>query len=169
MAGETTIEWTDASWNPTVVKSPGCDNCYAMGLGYRFEHNRPNKPLSDYKGTTGLDRNGRRVCTGKVKRANDRSFSTPQLRAAGRPGPVMSASAVSGKNARSIDPASVHDLIRQCCKQNAAVFFKQWGRREFIPDRDDPPLTGSSDGVSCAIKPPGSSGYEPASHARWHQ
>lgn len=34
MVRRTLIEWTDASWNPTVgcsVKSPGCDNCYASG------------------------------------------------------------------------------------------------------------------------------------------
>ncbi|TBR27104.1 MAG: DUF5131 family protein [Reyranella sp.] len=38
MVGRTLIEWTDASWNPTVgcsVKSPGCDNCYAMWLTIR--------------------------------------------------------------------------------------------------------------------------------------
>ena len=39
MAGKSLIEWTDASWNPTVgcsVKSPGCENCYAMWLAYQF-------------------------------------------------------------------------------------------------------------------------------------
>lgn len=35
MPGDTSIEWTDRSWNPTVGctrVSPGCDNCYAFKL-----------------------------------------------------------------------------------------------------------------------------------------
>lgn len=37
---ETTIEWTDASWNPVAgcsVISAGCTNCYAMKLASRLE------------------------------------------------------------------------------------------------------------------------------------
>ena len=35
MADGSTIEWTDATWNPIVgcsVISPGCQRCYAMKL-----------------------------------------------------------------------------------------------------------------------------------------
>lgn len=50
MSGTTSIEWTDATWNPVggcSVKSPGCKPCYAMGLaGTRLR----NLPL--YRGTT---------------------------------------------------------------------------------------------------------------------
>lgn len=42
MADGTTIEWTDATWNPVTgcaVVSPGCTNCYAMRLaGTRLRH-----------------------------------------------------------------------------------------------------------------------------------
>ncbi len=42
MADRTSIEWTDATWNPIVgcsVVSPGCTNCYAMRLaGTRLKH-----------------------------------------------------------------------------------------------------------------------------------
>lgn len=42
MAETTKIEWTDATWNPVTgcsVVSPGCTNCYAMGLaGTRLKH-----------------------------------------------------------------------------------------------------------------------------------
>jgi protein gp37 len=34
----TTIEWTQETWNPTVgcsKVSPGCDNCYAIGVAHR--------------------------------------------------------------------------------------------------------------------------------------
>lgn len=40
MADKTGIEWTDATWNPTVgckVVSPGCTNCYAMKVAARME------------------------------------------------------------------------------------------------------------------------------------
>ncbi|MCQ0986443.1 DUF5131 family protein [Jiella marina] len=42
MADHTSIEWTDATWNPVTgcaVVSPGCTNCYAMRLaGTRLQH-----------------------------------------------------------------------------------------------------------------------------------
>ncbi len=39
MAGSTTIEWTDATWNPVTgctKISAGCDNCYAERFSERF-------------------------------------------------------------------------------------------------------------------------------------
>ena len=42
MAETSSIEWTDATWNPVTgcsVVSPGCTNCYAMRLaGTRLQH-----------------------------------------------------------------------------------------------------------------------------------
>lgn len=41
MADKTGIEWTDATWNPTVgcsIISPGCTNCYAMRMAWRLGH-----------------------------------------------------------------------------------------------------------------------------------
>lgn len=42
MAEHSTIEWTDATWNPVTgcsIVSPGCANCYAMKLaGTRLKH-----------------------------------------------------------------------------------------------------------------------------------
>ena len=39
MANATTIEWTDATWNPvtgcTKIRA-GCDNCYAERFSERF-------------------------------------------------------------------------------------------------------------------------------------
>lgn len=40
MSGDTKIEWTDATWNPTTgcdKVSPGCDHCYAMTLAPRLK------------------------------------------------------------------------------------------------------------------------------------
>ena len=39
MADNTSIEWTDATWNPVVgcsIVSPGCTNCYAMREAHRL-------------------------------------------------------------------------------------------------------------------------------------
>lgn len=40
MSGVSTIEWTEATWNPTTGCdriSPGCDNCYALTLAKRLK------------------------------------------------------------------------------------------------------------------------------------
>lgn len=37
--GKTSIEWTEETWNPQkgcTRISPGCDNCYAIGMAHRF-------------------------------------------------------------------------------------------------------------------------------------
>jgi protein gp37 len=50
MSAASPIEWTDATWNPTVgcsLVSPGCTNCYAMKLAWRFG----GKPGSKFHGT----------------------------------------------------------------------------------------------------------------------
>lgn len=36
---ETTIEWTNRTWNPTTgcdLLSPGCDHCYAKTMSHRL-------------------------------------------------------------------------------------------------------------------------------------
>ncbi|NGO64243.1 phage Gp37/Gp68 family protein [Rhizobium daejeonense] len=50
MSDGTTIEWTDATWNPITgcsVVSPGCTNCYAMKLaGTRLKHHESRSGLT---------------------------------------------------------------------------------------------------------------------------
>jgi protein gp37 len=61
---ESSIEWTDATWNPVAgctVISPGCTNCYAMRMAARLEAMGQEK----YRGLT--RKSGRRhVWSGKV-------------------------------------------------------------------------------------------------------
>jgi protein gp37 len=61
---DTTIEWTDASWNPVAgctVISPGCTNCYAMRMAARLDA----MGMKKYRGLT--RKSGKRaVWTGKV-------------------------------------------------------------------------------------------------------
>lgn len=62
---ETSIEWTDATWNPVagcLVISPGCTNCYAMRMAARLEA----MGVPKYEGLT--RKSGQRyVWTGKVR------------------------------------------------------------------------------------------------------
>jgi protein gp37 len=62
---DTSIEWTDATWNPVagcIVLSPGCTNCYAIRMAARLNAMGVGK----YHGLTRSS--GRRaVWTGKVR------------------------------------------------------------------------------------------------------
>jgi len=61
---ETSIEWTDATWNPVAgctILSPGCTNCYAMRMAARLELMGVDK----YRGLTRKS-GGRSVWTGRL-------------------------------------------------------------------------------------------------------
>lgn len=63
MSTATTIEWTNATWNPVrgcAIVSKGCTNCYAMRQAHRF-----SAPGGAYAGLTQLTKGGP-VWTGKV-------------------------------------------------------------------------------------------------------
>lgn len=65
MANNSSIEWTEATWNPVAgctVISPGCTNCYAMRMARRLESMGQPK----YAGTTRMS-GGRAKWNGKVK------------------------------------------------------------------------------------------------------
>jgi len=71
---DTTIEWTDATWNPVAgcqVITPGCTNCYAMRMAARLEAMGVEK----YEGLTRKSGN-RYVWTGKV-RLDEETLETP--------------------------------------------------------------------------------------------
>jgi protein gp37 len=71
---DTSIEWTDATWNPVAgctVLSPGCTNCYAMRMAARLDA----MGMEKYRGLTRKS-GGRAVWTGKV-RVDQASLLTP--------------------------------------------------------------------------------------------
>jgi protein gp37 len=85
MGDKSKIEWTEATWNPTVgcsVISPGCTNCYAMKMAARLEAmatadrprwtpaHRNGQKLAHYADTTKRV-NGNAVWTGKLALAPD--------------------------------------------------------------------------------------------------
>jgi protein gp37 len=87
---KSSIEWTQATWNPIVgcsIVSPGCTNCYAMKMAARIEgmnaearecsHRKPTAP--HYDGTT-RKVNGNAVWTGKLARAPNSTWLAPLQR-----------------------------------------------------------------------------------------
>lgn len=72
---ETSIEWTDATWNPVAgctVLTAGCTNCYAMRMAARLEAMGTEK----YRGLTRKS-GGRAVWTGKI-RLDEKALETPR-------------------------------------------------------------------------------------------
>jgi protein gp37 len=64
MANNSSIEWTEATWNPIAgctILSPGCTNCYAMRLASRLAAMGQQK----YAGTTRIS-GGRPKWNGKI-------------------------------------------------------------------------------------------------------
>ncbi|WP_192648102.1 DUF5131 family protein [Sphingopyxis sp. OAS728] len=81
MGSASSIEWTDATWNPVAgcnVLSAGCTNCYAMRMAARLEVMGQDK----YRGTTRKSGN-RRVWTGKIV-LDENSLTAPHSWKKGR-------------------------------------------------------------------------------------
>jgi protein gp37 len=71
---DTSIEWTDTTWNPVAgcsVLTAGCTNCYAMRMAARLDAMGQDK----YRGLTRRS-GGRAVWTGKI-RLDHKSLSLP--------------------------------------------------------------------------------------------
>lgn len=85
MADKSSIEWTDATWNPIVgcsILTPGCTHCYAMGMAARIEamtaalQAKGQTGAPHYAGTT-KKVNGKAVWTGKLAMAPDHILLEP--------------------------------------------------------------------------------------------
>ena len=74
MAQQSSIEWTDLTWNPVVgcsIESAGCKNCYAMRMAARLQAMGHSK----YEGLTKRSKRGA-VWTDKV-RCHEQSVDIP--------------------------------------------------------------------------------------------
>ena len=71
MAVGSTIEWTEATWNPVTGctrVSTGCDHCYAARMTRRLEL----MGSKEYAGLTAVNRRGERHFNGVIKTHHDR-------------------------------------------------------------------------------------------------
>jgi protein gp37 len=71
MAAGSSIEWTEATWNPVTGctrVSAGCDHCYAARMSHRLEH----IGCEEYSGLTSRNRRGDLHFNGVVRCHDDR-------------------------------------------------------------------------------------------------
>ncbi len=86
MALGSSIEWTQATWNPVAgctPVSPGCLNCYAARMALRLER-MGNATGEKYQGTAKRARDGRPVFSGRINLDEDsldlpRSWRLPRI------------------------------------------------------------------------------------------
>jgi protein gp37 len=74
MASNSSIEWTQTTWNPVTgctKVSPGCDNCYAMREAHRLAGN-PNLAVQRAYSDTTQRTNGRTNWTGRTRTIRER-------------------------------------------------------------------------------------------------
>ncbi len=79
MAQGSSIEWTDATWNPVAgctPVSPGCLNCYAARMALRLER-MPSGTGRKYAGTARRARDGRPVFSGRIN-LDEESLDLPR-------------------------------------------------------------------------------------------
>ncbi len=73
MAQSSSIEWTEATWNPIAgctPVSPGCLNCYAARMALRLEL-VGGRTAEKYRGTARRARDGRPVFSGRINLDED--------------------------------------------------------------------------------------------------
>ena len=85
MAQSSSIEWTQATWNPVAgctPVSPGCLNCYAARMALRLA-TVGGRTARKYAGTASRARDGRPVFAGKITLDHD-SLDLPRSWRLGR-------------------------------------------------------------------------------------
>ncbi|MEX2081333.1 MAG: phage Gp37/Gp68 family protein [Dehalococcoidia bacterium] len=85
MAVSSSIEWTQATWNPVAgctPVSPGCLNCYAARMALRLA-SIGGKTAEKYRGTAKRARDGRPVFAGRIN-LDEESLDLPRTWRLGR-------------------------------------------------------------------------------------
>lgn len=85
MTQSSSIEWTQATWNPVAgcsPVSPGCLNCYAARMALRLERMQGTSKAK-YAGTAKRSRSGRPVFTGRIT-LDEESLDLPRSWRLGR-------------------------------------------------------------------------------------
>ena len=114
---ETSIEWTDATWNPVAgctVLTAGCTNCYAMRMAARLER------VLDR-----LDAIRRVPAAIRFVSLEPLIGSVAQGDLAGIDWAIVGGE--SGPRAREMNPEWVDEIEAMCRRSGTAFFFKQWG------------------------------------------
>ena len=136
MAIGSSIEWTDATWNPVAGCTPvsaGCRNCYAARMALRLA-SMPNSTGMKYKGTAKRTAGCLPVFTGKI--VLDRpslllplSWRIPRLIF------VNSMSDVFHEDVPEAYIAEIFDVMRRCPQHTFQVLTKRPERAAMLSSR----------------------------------
>jgi protein gp37 len=129
MAIGSSIEWTEATWNPIAgcsVLSPGCTNCYAMRMARRLEAMGQDK----YRGTTRIS-GGRPKWTGRVN-LDEKSLGIPSTWKVGR---LIFVNSMSDLFHEEVPPhfiARVFQVMREAPQHTFQILTKRAERLEEV-------------------------------------
>ncbi|MBL4591142.1 MAG: phage Gp37/Gp68 family protein [Phycisphaerales bacterium] len=129
MSVGSTIEWTEATWNPVAgctPISPGCLNCYAARMSTRLG-SMPNKTGKKYGGIVDKSKSGRPVFNGKINLDYD-ALKTPLSWRLPRIIFVNSMSDLFHKNVPLEFIQEVFKVMEQCPQHTFQVLTKRPGR-----------------------------------------
>ncbi len=126
MAIDSTIEWTDATWNPVAGCTPvsaGCRNCYAARMALRLA-TIPNSTGAKYRGTAERSAGGQPVFTGKIVLDRD-SLCLPKSWRKSRLIFVNSMSDVFHESVPFEYIAEIFEVMRACPQHSFQVLTKR--------------------------------------------
>ncbi len=122
MAQSTTIEWTEATWNPIAgctLISPGCTNCYAMRMAARLEAMQQSK----YVGLT--RKSGKRaVWTGKIN-VDETALDAPKAWRKGKTIFVNSMSDLFHEDVEISDIQKIFQVMRETPQHTYQLLTKR--------------------------------------------
>lgn len=128
---ETSIEWTDATWNPVAgcaIVTAGCTNCYAMRMAARLEA----MGMEKYQGLT--RKSGKRaVWTGKV-RCDEAALPVPLSWSKPRKVFVNSMSDLFHEDVPASFVARVWDVMESTPRHTYQILTKRPDRMREITD-----------------------------------
>jgi len=127
MAVGSSIEWTEATWNPVAgctPVSPGCLNCYAARMALRLECMGEASGCTKYVGTAKKSRSGRPVFTGRVNLDPD-SLDLPRKWRKPRRIFVNSMSDLFHEAVPTTFIRQVFEVMRECPQHDFQVLTKR--------------------------------------------
>lgn len=126
MANGSSIEWTDATWNPVAGCTPvsaGCRNCYAARMALRLSY-MPDRTGDKYRGTAKRTRGGLPVFTGAIN-LDRNSLNLPRSWRIPRRIFVNSMSDVFHEDVPATYVRDIFDVMEACPQHTFQVLTKR--------------------------------------------
>ncbi|MBX3405363.1 MAG: phage Gp37/Gp68 family protein [Phycisphaeraceae bacterium] len=126
MSAGSSIEWTDATWNPVAgctPVSPGCLNCYAARMALRLER-MGGEVARKYEGTAKRARDGRPVFGGRINLDYD-ALDVPRQWRKGKRVFVNSMSDLFHEDVPDAFIRAVFDVMNECPQHQFQILTKR--------------------------------------------